>query len=310
MTYYFKHHNFISLFIILFLIFFIGCGKQEESQSNKKKAIKSAQKELPKTNTTIKVQEQSTDKIDDKKVGSLVSKFSDMLGSLVKFAGSDIYMKTNKINLAEFVKGKTDEELYMFIKNSLYKSPYASKQVCEYLLERIKSDTMYLDVSHNYADLLSLVGDKSDIKRAKSICEKVETVYITSDKYQTSRERENIIIIMNAYGTILFDDKMRKNIVDTIRKYGKTPEEQSAADYYDAMLKIENGTPENLNKARSLLNGIQKRGVYSYYDATHKDVKNWLDNFDVWAAKIKEIRKIIPENLMGRAKNNKNVKKN
>ncbi len=309
MTYYFKHHNFISFFIILFLIFSIGCGKQEESQSNKNKTIKSSQKILPKTNITIKVQEQSTDKIDEKKVGSLVSKFSDMLGSLVKFAGGDIFMKTNTIDLAEFVKGKTDEELYMFIKNSLYKSPYASKQVCEYLLERIKNDAMYLDVSHTYADLLSLIGSKSDITRAELICKKVEEIYVKSDQYQSSKEREGIIIIVNAYGTILLNNKIRKNLIYIIRKYGKTPEEQSAADYYDAMLKIENNSTENLTKAKTLLKGIKKRGVYSYYDATHKDVKNWLDNFDEWADKIKELKKNMPENLLGRAKNLKNIRK-
>ena len=114
---------------------------------------------------------------------------------------------------------------------------------------------------------------------------------------------------MNAYGIILLDNKMRNDIVDTIRKYGKTPEEQSAADYYDAMLKIENGSAENLKKARMLLENIQKRGKYSYYDATYKGVKDWVDNFDDWTDKIKKFKKNIPENLLGRAKNLKNIKK-
>jgi len=298
-----------SLIILFFLsiMFLSGCGKKPPVLP-RKETKKSAQKVLPKTNTAIKIQKQSTDKIDEKKVGSLVSKFSDMLDSLVKFAGGDIYMKTNTIDLAEFVKGKTDEELCVFMKKSKLKSPYASKQVTEYLLKHITNETMYLDVSHNYTSLLRLIGDENDISRAVSACQKVKKIYINSDKYQTHKEREDVIIIMNAYGIVLIDNKLRKDIIDTIRTFGKTPEEQSAADYYDAMLKIENGSPENLTKAKSLLNGIKKRGIYSYYDATPKQVKRWLDNFDEWSDKIKEMKKNIPKNLLGIAKNKKNIK--
>jgi len=194
------------------------------------------------------------------------------------------------------------------MKETTIKSPYTSKQICEYLLEKIKDDVFYLDVSHNYSFLLSLIGDKSDIKRANSICGKVRDIYIKSE-YQSSKEKEDIIIIMNAYGMTLFDNKLRENIIDTIRTYGKTPEEQSAADYYDAMLKIEDGSPENLEKAHVLLNEIQKRGVYSYYDATHKNIKDWLDNFEDWTIKVKKIKKNIPKNFLGLSKKLKNVKK-
>ena len=294
----------LSIIVISSLLFYAGCGKQKEKKQLKvEKQTISAQELSIITNKEIKVQEKSINKINEKEVDSLVSKFSSMLDGFIKFAGGNTYMRTNRIDVEEFVKGKTDKELYTFVRKTLHKSPYASKQVCEFLLERIIEDTKYLKVSHTYTTLLTLIGDENDIARAKSICKKIKKIYINSDKYQTFKEREDVIIIMNAYGMILLDDKMRNDIVDTIRKYGKTPEEQSAADYYDAMLKIESGTPENLDKAKALLENIQKRGKYSYYDATHKDVKDWLDNFDDWTSKIKELEKNKPKNFLGITKN-------
>ena len=295
--------NKILLSIIIMLVM-IGCGKQKEKKQLKVgKQIILTPVNSSITNQQIKTNKLSKEKVNEKEVDSLVSKFSSMLDGFIKFAGGNTYMRTNRIDVEEFVKGKTDKELYTFVRKTLHKSPYASKQVCEFLLERIIEDTKYLKVSHTYTTLLTLIGDENDIARAKSICKKIKKIYINSDKYQTFKEREDVIIIMNAYGMILLDDKMRNDIVDTIRKYGKTPEEQSAADYYDAMLKIESGTPENLKNANALLENIRKRGKYSYYDATHKDVKDWLDNFDDWTSKIKELEKNKPKNFLGITKN-------
>ena len=300
----------LSIIVISSLLFNAGCGKQEEKNQSKVEEQKVLDTENSSiSNQQVKMNKLTKEKTNKKEVDSLVSKFSGMLDGLIKFAGGNTYMRTNRIDIEEFVKGKTDKELYTFVRRTELKSPYASKQVCEYLLERITEDTIYLKVSHTYTTLLTLIGNENDITRAKSICEKVKKIYINSEQYQSSKERENIIIIMNAYGIILLDNKMRNDIVDTIRKYGKTPEEQSAADYYDAMLKIENGSAENLKKARMLLENIQKRGKYSYYDATYKGVKDWVDNFDDWTDKIKKFKKNIPENLLGRAKNLKNIKK-
>jgi len=227
------------------------------------------------------------------RVEGTLGRFDDMLALMTDAANDSTYFRTNSIDVALFVRGKTEEDIWQVANSAKMTMPFVAKQLLEYLLETSSSLTMLEYAAGLYADNLMLVGGPDDQPRVKVACAKIAHALQATPAEDRPAYLERSLAVLNKHATIFDDDELRSKLAQLAQAYSESPIGATLADYYTAqqiMLSSGDAAP-----AKARLLAIKKRNAYGAIDATEDDIDTMLDTFDTHVATLRKFREQNPQ---------------
>ena len=213
----------------------------------------------------------SVDGIDVDRVAKRTGAFQSMLDSLRYYAGrnvgEDIGITANRVDIESFVKGKSDEDLLLFARQSQRTSPYAAMQVSAYLMDESHSPMLRISAADIFVSLLPSFGDELDRKRSVQFSDVLKDMY-TNETFMSGvplDDRVEMIRVMQSHHSLLgLDHSGHRTRAEIIRHVARTDLELSIADFYEAAFYFNRGHVKDALLIRDLYERISHRGAFNY----------------------------------------------
>lgn len=266
----------------------MACSKRETAEPSKVIAAsattgESAAEQTSTAAASENVPAATAEESDLEKVGERTGAFQDMMASLRSYAGAEVEMNTNRVDIESFVKGKTERELLEFARTASQKSPYAAKQVAAYLLRNSTDPRIRIDAADLHTSFVPSLGDVEDRELALESFEMLKEYFADENlcASMTSKERQWLIAHMqNHVVDLILDSAAYYQMAQVIRQHAKTELEQSCADSYEAVSYIWGGKAGDIATVRSLYEQIRNRGAYDDLVLRKRSVDYWLEMSD------------------------------
>lgn len=212
------------------------------------------------------------------KVEERTGVFQNMLDSLRTFSGAGTEFDTNSINLAEFVKGKSEQDLRTFLENTFVTRPIAAKQVAEYLLDHATDTDIYLSVADRYSAIVPLWGTEADATRMAATAERLVAMYAESLSSfgNLKTDPDDWFNTLNSYAVIMHDSSYYLMMAAAARKPMATDYELSLADWSEFCGLVFGAEEPDANRAQTLLDQIKGRKFYGKLFFTEESVDWYL----------------------------------
>lgn len=217
---------------------------------------------------------------DLEKVAEQAAAFSDLLDSLRKFGGEETDFNAETLDLAAFVRGKSDHDLLKFVEAVQYKSPFAAMQVLDYLATQAADPKLRMRAAWRYADLAGSFGDANDRARAKGFYDRLaacrgDDAFVAAlsdfDRSELLTAMQRLIITLR-----LDEPSSFRQLAGLLRDHPTSDEDLSIADWFDAMALYRSDRKDDLVGMMAYLRAIRARGVYGRFFAQKEIVDRWL----------------------------------
>ncbi len=280
------------------LIFALSCSKREVpppdgATASESKTAAAAVPRAPAAVPAIPEAPAASAGADLEKVAQNAAAFEDMIDSLRKYAGEEVAFNAATLDLAAFVRGKSDRELYKFALEARDKSPFAALQVLEYLWRRDLDVEFRIEIAGLLGDIASQVGYEKDRALARECVDWLAATCAdpTQAAAMSARERDNLVCTLHRLAIHLDGHTYaaEKLIADAIRTSAQSDLELAYADEFDAFALMRAGQAENVPAARAYFEAMRARGVYGTFFALKSRVDYWLAFDDAtFAAEIQK----------------------
>ena len=220
---------------------------------------------------------------DLEKVAEQAAAFENMVDSLRTFAGEDVELNADTLDLEAFLRGKSDRDLLTFAEGAQDKSPYAALQVLEYLIAHSADPRIRMKAASRYGDIASDYGNAQDRLRGG------ECFHLLADlrgdeafvAILSPGERNELLTAMQRLALRLsLPPSAYQQMADVYRRHPTSAEDLTYADWFEAMGLLRTGKEENLTRMMACFRAIRDRGVYGRYFASQKAVDPWLSKND------------------------------
>lgn len=220
---------------------------------------------------------------DLEKVEQAAAAFGDMVDSLRKFAGEEVELNADTLDLEAFLRGKSDRDLLTFAEGAQDKSPYAALQVLEYLLAHSADPRIRMKAAWRYGDIASDYGNAQDRLRGG------ECFHVLADlrgdeafvAILSPGERNELLTAMQRLLLRLsLPPSAYQQMADVHRRHPASAEDLTYADWFEAMGLLRTGQEEHLTRMMACFRAIRERGVYGRYFADPQSIDRWLSMSD------------------------------
>jgi hypothetical protein len=206
--------------------------------------------------------------------------FANMIAALRKFAGDEIELNANPLDLESFVRGKSERDLLKFAEAAQYKSPFAAMQVLEYLLRHSVDAKIRMVAAWRYADLAGTYGDARDRQRGADCFDlladlRADDQFVASltpfDRDELLTALQRLIVTLD-----LDETKAYQRMADLFRQHPSAEVDLSYADWFDAMALYRTGRESDRTEMLARFQAIRNRGVYGRFFAEKDVIDRWL----------------------------------
>jgi hypothetical protein len=147
-----------ELGLLVVLIALSSCSKKEEVKPSEtavagEKSV-AEQEVSPAKTATEKPVAETAEASDLEKVGERTGAFQNMVDSLRSYAGAEVEMSTNRVDIEYFVKDKSEYDLLAFAEEAKDLSPYAAMQVLSFILQNSEDPSIRLDAANLFIGLV------------------------------------------------------------------------------------------------------------------------------------------------------------
>lgn len=288
----------IRLSVIAFalgLVFNVSCARQEPPPAAPAGLEAAASPTAPAATAETSPGDEagSAAAADVDEVGEKSGAFDNMLNSLRGYAGAEVEISTNRVDLASFVKGKSERDLLTFAQKSADTSPFAALQVLQYLLQHATNPDVLISAAGWHMELVPGFGDEDGRGLALEALDRIHEMYAdeTLAQFSDPARREWLLALLQKHVILLaLDDAELLRVARAARDHGRSDVEQSYADCFEALTLLRTGREEDKAASLRLFQRIRDRNAYGTYFAQKDVVDYWLDedDFDEHALEAKD----------------------
>lgn len=208
------------------------------------------------------------------------AQFDSLVEALEQYGGDEqsTVLNTNTLDVAAFVKGKSEQDLLRFVYEVRFSSPVAAKQVAQYLVQNTSDGAMLRDAAESLRFPVMLAGEKDDVPFMQETFDRLLETYAGEppERIADPANAERWFNFFHSYAVLLHDSGCYARIASTLRAAGRSNFEQTLADWAECHWICTDPARDDVDTVSLLCRRIQDRGVYGENQATREQVKLFL----------------------------------